>query len=202
MKMLHNNKYSIHMQKKIYLFFISLITISILLGFFFYFIISDANKALVIKTQQDFFYDISNINYLSSLFSSLLANSLYMIVIFILGLSVIGFVFIIGIVLIKSFIIGFSISSIIGTFGLKGIILSFIYVFPHQILFLILLLLMCFYGCNFCHRLFQHIFMKQIINFKKVKEKYIKVFIICLIGSVICSLYEVFIVQYLVKLIL
>ena len=202
MKMLHNNKYSIHMQKKIYLFFISLITISILLGFFFYFIISDANKALVIKTQQDFFNNIGNINYLSSLFSSLLANSLYMIVIFMLGLSVIGFVFIIGIVLIKSFIIGFSISSIIGTFGLKGIILSFIYVFPHQILFLILLLLMCFYGCNFCHQLFQHIFMKQIINFKKVKEKYIKVFIICLIGSVICSLYEVFIVQYLVKLIL
>lgn len=201
---LRSNKYSLSKQKKIYLIFISMMLLSVIAGFFFYFIISDNNKELVMNTQLDFFNNImqSKINYFSSLFNSFLSNSLYILIIFILGLSVVGAIFIIAIVLIKSFILGFSISSIIGTYGLKGIILSFIYIFPHQILFLILLLLMCFYGCNFCFRLFKHLFMRNIINFKKISEKYIKIFIISIIGALLCSLYEVFIMQYLIKLIL
>ena len=175
---------------------------SLVLGFFFYFIISNDNKEMVINMQRAFFNNVNSINYVKSFINSILVNSLYVVGIFLLGLSVVGFIFIIGIILMKCFIVGFSFSSIIGTFGLKGIILSFIYVFPHQILFLIILLLMCFYGCNFCYRLFKHIFMKQIINFRKVSEKYIKVFILSLIGAVICSSYEVFFVPYLIKLII
>lgn len=199
---LHFNKQSIDKQKKIYLIFISIILLFIILGFFFYFIISDANKELVINTQKDFFNSISSnkINYLSSFINSIISNFLYVVLIFILGLSVIGFIFIIGIVLVKSFIVGFSISSIIGTFGLKGILLSILYVFPHQILFLIVLLLMSYYGCRFCYKLFKHLFMRGIINFRKVKEKYIKVFGISLTISVLCSIYEVFVLPHLLNL--
>lgn len=199
---LHSIKNSLNKQKKLYLVFISMILISIICGFFFYFIISDSNKELVIKTQQNFFNGIENIKYLSSFFNSLFSNFLYVFIIFILGLSVVGFIFIIGIVLLKSFIIGFSISSIIGTFGLKGIILSFIYIFPHQVLFLIVLLLMCFHGCNFCYRLFKHLFMRNIINFRRISHQYLKVFIVSLVCCLLCSLYEVFVMQYLIKLIL
>ena len=197
---IHSKKLSIVKQKKMYLVFISMMLCSLIMGFFFYFIISNSNKELVMNTQKDFFNNISNINYFSSLMSSILTNGLYVLIMFILGLSVLGFIFIIGIILVKSFIVGFSISSIIGTFGWKGIVLSLVYVFPHQILFLIILLLMCFYGCNFCYRLFNHIFKKQIINFRGIREKYIKVFIISLIGAIICSLYEVFIIPYLIKI--
>lgn len=198
---LYNNRRGIDKQKKMYLLLIGMMVMSLVLGFFFYFIISNDNKEMVINMQRDFFNNVNSINYVKSFINSILVNSLYVVGIFLLGLSVVGFIFIIGIILMKCFIVGFSLSSIIGTFGLKGIILSFIYVFPHQILFLIILLLMCFYGCNFCYRLFKHIFMKQIINFRKVSEKYIKVFILSLIGAVICSSYEVFFVPYLIKLI-
>ena len=132
----YSKKQSIQKQKKKYLLFISMILMSVVLGFFFYFIISDGNKDLVSSIQQDFFQSIKehHIIYLKSLFNSIFSNSLYIILIFVLGLSVIGIVFIIGIVLFKSFILGFSISSIIGTFGWKGVILSFFYVFIMQYL--------------------------------------------------------------------
>lgn len=198
------NKFSIENQKKIYLFFISIILLSIIFGFFFYFIISDGNKELVVGTQKDFFYSINSggINYLSSFFNSVFSNFLYVFLIFILGLSVVGFIFIICIVLVKSFILGFSISSIVGTFGFKGIGLSFVYIFPHQILFLIVLLLMCFYGCGFCYKLFKYLFLRSVINFRKVSKKYLKVFSISLVCSFGCSLYEVFLLPNIISLII
>ena len=196
------NRFSLIKQKKIYLVFISMILLSILFGFFFYFIISDNNKLLVIDIQKNYFKGISsnNINYLSSFFNSFFTNFMYIFIIFLLGLSVVGFIFIIGIVLMKGFILGFTISSIIGTFGIKGIILSFIYVFPHQLLFLIILLLMCYYGCSFCYRLFRNLFIRTIVNFKSIKDKYLKVFVVSLIGGIVCSLYEVFIVPSLISI--
>jgi stage II sporulation protein M len=198
------NKFSIEKQKKIYLVFISMILLSVIFGFFFYFIISDGNKKLVIGTQKDFFNNINagSIKYLSSFFNSFFSNFLYLFLIFILGLSVVGFIFIIGIVLVKGFILGFSISSIVGTFGFKGIVLSFVYIFPHQILFLILLLLMSFYGCGFCYKLFKHLFLRSIINFRKISEKYFKVFLITLACSLLCSLYEVFVLPSLISILL
>lgn len=198
---LYRNKFSFDKQQKIYLVFISMILLSIMCGFLFYFIISDNNKELVINMQKEFFYGISSnhINYINSFINSILSNFIYIFLIFILGLSVVGFVFIIGIILIKSFILGFSISSIIATFGIKGVLLSIIYIFPHQILFLIVLLLMSFYGCSFCYRLFKHLFRRTIINFRVIKEKYIKVFLISLGVSFMCSLYEVFIIPFLVS---
>ncbi len=193
------NKSNIEKQKKMYLVFISIIVITIILGFFFYFIVSDSNKKLVIDLQKEFFSNIGNINYLSSFINSFISNFLYLFIIFILGLSVVGFVFIIGIIIFKSFILGFSVSSIIGSFGIKGILLSFLYIFPHQIIYLIILLLMSFFGIRFCYRLFKYIFLKSSINFRMLKDKYIKVFLFCILGSFLCSLYEVFIMTYLLK---
>lgn len=200
----YRNKMNLLKQKKTYLIFISMILISIILGFFFYFIISDSNKELVINMQKDFFNGISsgNINYFSSFINSILSNFLYIILIFILGLSVLGFIFILLIVLMKGFILGFSISSIIGTFGIKGILIAFLYTFPHQILFLFILLVMCFFGCRFCFWLFKHLFMKTIVNFRVLKDKYLKIFGLSLIGGFICTLYEVFIIPSLINLLI
>ena len=197
---LHLSRQSIEKQKKIYLFFISIILISIIFGFFFYFIISDSDKELVINIQKDFFSNLNNIKYFGSFISSVLSNFIYIFLIFILGLSVVGILFILGILVLKSFILGFSISSLIGTFGFKGIILSFLYLFPHQVFFLIVLLLMSYYGCSFSVKLFKHIFRRSIINFRMLKDKYIKILLICLGSSLICSIYEVFLMPHLLKI--
>ena len=101
---LHLSRQSIEKQKKIYLFFISIILISVVFGFFFYFIISDSNKELVINIQKDFFSNLNNIKYLGSFISSVLSNFIYIILIFILGLSVVGILFIALILVFKSLI--------------------------------------------------------------------------------------------------
>lgn len=198
---LYKNRFSLNKQKKIYLYFISMILLSVILGFLFYFIISDSNKLLVMDLQKDFFNNINDnkINYLSSFINSIISNYLYLFLIFLFGFSVVGFIFIIILILIKGFIVGFSISSIIGTFGLKGILLSFIYMFPHQIIFLIILLLIGFYGCCFCYRLFMYLFKRRMVNFNVIKNKYIKIFFISLIGGLFCSLYEVFVLPHLIS---
>ncbi len=197
-----STKNTLDKQKRTYLFFISIIVISILLGFFLYFIISNGNKDIVKETQLSFFNDLYNgkINYLSSFFKSLFTNSLYISIIFLLGLSVIGFVFVIALIIFKGFIFGFSISSIIGTYGFKGILMSFFYLFPHQVIYLIILVLMSFYACNFCYRLFKHLFLKTIINFKIISRKYLKVYLFSLICCLLCSIYEVFILPFIIKL--
>lgn len=201
---LHLSRQSIEKQKKRYLVFISIILLFIVLGFFFYFIISDSNKELVTKTQIDFFNSIFNnkINYLSSFINSFISNFIYIFIIFILGFSLVGFIFVLLVIIFKSFVLGFSISSIVGTYGLKGILLSLLYVFPHHIVYLISLLLIGYYSCGFCFKLYRYIFKKSIINFKKLKEKYIKIFLICVFVSLLCSLYEVFVMSKLILLLI
>ena len=201
---LHLSRQSIEKQKKRYLVFISIILLFIVLGFFFYFIISDSNKELVTKTQIDFFNSIFNnkINYLSSFINSFISNFIYIFIIFILGFSLVGFIFVLLVIIFKSFVLGFSISSIVGTYGLKGILLSLLYVFPHHIVYLISLLLIGYYSCGFCFKLYRYIFKKSIINFKKLKEKYIKIFLICVCVSFLCSLYEVFVMSKLILLLI
>lgn len=201
---LHLSRQSIEKQKKRYLVFISIILLFIVLGFFFYFIISDSNKELVTKTQIDFFNSIFNnkINYLSSFINSFISNFIYIFIIFILGFSLVGFIFVLLVIIFKSFVLGFSISSIVGTYGLKGILLSLLYVFPHHIVYLISLLLIGYYSCGFCFKLYRYIFKKSIINFKKLKEKYIKIFLICVFVSLLCSLYEVFVMSKLIVMLI
>ena len=201
---LHLSRQSIEKQKKRYLVFISIILLFIVLGFFFYFIISDSNKELVTKTQIDFFNSIFNnkINYLSSFINSFISNFIYIFIIFILGFSLAGFIFVLLVIIFKSFVLGFSISSIVGTYGLKGILLYLLYVFPHHIFYLISLLLIGYYSCGFCFKLYRYIFKKSIINFKKLKEKYIKIFLICVFVSLLCSLYEVFVMSKLILLLI
>ncbi len=197
-------KRHINRQKKKYIALLSIVLIGIIIGFSFYFMISDSDKLLVLDNTTKFFEGIQghNINYLNSIINSSLVNFLYVIVIFILGISVVGLIFIIGILLIKSFIIGFSFASIIATFKLKGLILGFIYIFPHQVLYMTIIILMSFYACNFCTKLFGHLFTERIVNFKVITKRYVFITLLSLIVSLICSLYEVFVATYLIDILI
>lgn len=122
-----------------------------------------------------------------------------MFTIWILGISIIGLPLVIGIFIFKSFITGFSISSIIYTYKLNGVLKTIFHIFPHQIVFLILLLLITFYASSFCIKLFNYLFLKKMINFKEVMHKYLKILLICVIGSIVSSLYEVYVSTYLLN---
>lgn len=190
-------------QKKIYLFIITLIIIGFITGVLFWFVIGKDNKELVANQLSNFFEAIKkkdNLNFTSSLINSLITNISYVVIIWLLGISIIGIPIVIFLLLGKSFIVGFSISSIIGVYQVKGILGALCYTFPHQFIFLLLLLLLSFYSLSFSIKLFKYLFLRQIINFKDAMRKYMKILVICLGIAIVVSLLEIFLGTYIIGL--
>ncbi len=190
-------------QKKLYFFLIGLIIVGLIVGILFWFAISNEDKLLVTNDLTNFFNcikDGDSINYWGSLINSIVTNLIYIILIWLLGISIIGLPIILLMITIKSFIVGFSISSIVAIYGFKGLLGAFVYVFPHQIVFLLLLILLGFYALSFCMKLFKYLFLKQMINFKEAMRKYLKILLVSSVVAVVISLFETFISTYLIKL--
>lgn len=200
---LYAAKNSIIKQKKLYRIIITLMIFGIISGILFIFFISKESKTKALVSIKNFF-DLMNtstgINYGKSLLNTLVNNIGYVLLIWLLGISIIGLSITIVLAFMKSFIVGFSISSIISCYKAKGILGAFLYVFPHQIIILFIYLLLSFYSISFSIKLFKSLFLKQTINFRVVMQKYIKILLISLIGIIIVSLYEVFISTYFIKL--
>lgn len=200
---LYAAKNSIIKQKKLYRIIITLMLFGIISGILFIFFISKESKTKALVSIKNFF-DLMNtstgINYGKSLLNTLVNNIGYVLLIWLLGISIIGLPITIVLAFMKSFIVGFSISSIISYYKAKGILGAFLYVFPHQIIILFIYLLLSFYSISFSIKLFKSLFLKQTINFRVVMQKYIKILLISLIGIIIVSLYEVFISTYFIKL--
>ena len=200
---LYAAKNSIIKQKKLYRIIITLMIFGIISGILFIFFISKESKTKALVSIKNFF-DLMNtstgINYGKSLLNTLVNNIGYVLLIWLLGISIIGLPITIVLAFMKSFIVGFSISSIISCYKAKCILGAFLYVFPHQIIILFIYLLLSFYSISFSIKLFKSLFLKQTINFRVVMQKYIKILLISLISIIIVSLYEVFISTYFIKL--
>ena len=185
-------------QKKLYILLIGLALLSFVIGIIFIFLISNDNKILIKDNLTSYFN-----NYNSSLelfFKTLFNYFIYIIVIWILGISIIGIPLVLFMYLFKFFVFGFSLSSIINSFGFKGIVISLLDLFPHKFTFLIVLLLVTFYSLSFSIKLIKNLFFKKVINLKEAMSKYFKILIICLSISLIITLYEVFISSFFIKL--
>lgn len=189
-------------QKRTYIILLSIILLGIISGIFFRFIISSNDKKLVNDSLIKFFNSIKlkdNLKFLNTFINSIINNLFYIILIWLLGISIIGIPLVIILLFFKSFIVGFSISSIIHLYGFKGILGALAYISINNILFLFILLLISFYSISFSIKLFKYLFLKVNINFKEVMNRYLRILIICLIGIFISSLIETFITSYLIK---
>lgn len=200
-KIINKAKKSITDQKKKYLFLSVIMLVGIISGILFIFFISKEDKSLVKQELEIFFTNIQNkkLNYFSSFTNSIISNFLYLFVIWLLGISIIGLPIIIFLLFFKGFIFGFSFSSIITNYGIRGIFLSITYQFPHHLLLLIIYLLMGFYAINFSIRLFRLLFLKENINLTFSFKRYNQIAGFCLIGILICSLLEVFLTPFLIN---
>ena len=190
-------------QKKLYIFLTVFSIIAIISGILFYFILSDTDKKTSMDLIDNFFKTLhsnKNLNYFSSLLSSLTNNISFSLIIWTLGISIIGLPIIVILLFFRCFVLGFSISSIIAKYGLKGILKAFLYVFPHQLILIIILMLLSFYAVSFCIKLFKYLFLKEQINFKEAMRKYIKILAITIIANIFLSLYETYIATYLIRL--
>lgn len=188
--------------KKVNLFVIFIVILGIISGSLFLMVLNDNDKSEVINEISTFMTNINtnNINNLNSFKNSLIEGMILIILSWILGMSIIGVIFNIFFIYMKSFIIGFSISSFILVYKYKGILSSLIYVIPSQLINILIILILGVYTLLFSKYLFKMIFLKdKTVNLGKFFKKYVLVFGICIILCVISALCEAYLLPSLLK---
>ena len=188
--------------KKVNLFVIFIVILGIISGSLFLMVLNDNDKSEVINEISTFMTNINtnNINNLNSFKNSLIEGMILIILSWILGMSIIGVIFNIFFIYMRSFIIGFSISSFILVYKYKGILSSLIYVIPSQLINILIILILGVYTLLFSKYLFKMIFLKdKTVNLGKFFKKYVLVFGICIILCVISALCEAYLLPSLLK---
>ena len=191
--------------KKLNLFVIFIVVLGIISGSLFLMVLNENDKSEVINEISTFMANINtnNINNLNSFKNSLIEGMILIILSWILGMSIIGVIFNIFFIYMKSFTIGFSISSFILVYKYKGILSSLIYVIPSQLINILIILILGVYTLLFYKYLFKMIFLKdKTVNLGKFFKKYVLVFGICIILCVISSLCEAYLLPSLLKVII
>lgn len=191
--------------KKVNIFILSMLLLGVIAGAIYANIIGLNDRNLVIDKIKVF---IDNINHNSLDTLMVFKNSIginlgYIIVIWILGMSLIGIVLNILLLFMKGFVFGFSMAAFIITYGIKGMALSFLYLIFGQILNIISILLLSIYSLLFSSKLIQVIISRQgnekISSFLK---NYFLILILCIVIALISSVCETFLLPSLIKLVI
>ena len=188
--------------KRYVLFCLVLVILGIVCGSLFIIILNSSDKNLVIEYIESFIDTIknNNFNYIDTLKNTLISNYLIIIII-----SIIGFTYFLTpvnvlVLFYKSFVIGFSLSSFILTYKIKGLLLSIVYIFPHLIINILLFSLLIAFTLKLSIKMINCIIKKKEVNMRLYFNKYLYTFLFIFFIITITSIYESFITPYLMKL--
>lgn len=190
--------------KRINTFVLFIIILGIISGSIFLVVLKEADKNIVIDRINTFFSNINtnNINNLVAFKNALIENIIFILLIWILGMSIIGIIVNVFLIYLKGFIIGFSLSSFFLVYGYKGLLVGFIYAFPTSIIYILICLLLGVYSILFTLNLFNLIFNKdRSLDMKRFIKKYVLILIISLVLVLVSSLTEGFLVPSLLKVV-
>ena len=172
----------------------------ILCGIFLLFL-NDSSIEIMGSSINTYFNNIksNSIKYSNNFIVGLVNSFSIGIIILLLGISMVGGVFIILIFGIKCFMVSLSFFSIIYLYGINGILLSIIYIIPYFINMLLLFIL-SYYAISFSILIFKYFFRGVSYNRKVIIKRYIKILGLCLIGFLITTLIDVFLVPKILLL--
>ena len=159
----------IDFMKKKKLFSTLIITgiIGIIIGGLFLLFLNDASLEIMKNSINTYFSNIKNnsVDYSNNFIVGLINSFSIGIIIWLLGISMVGLILIIFMFGIKCFMMSISFFSIIHLYGLNGILLSIIYIIPYLINIIILFIL-SYYAISFSiliFKLFKNYFIFKII---------------------------------------
>ena len=190
--------------KKINYFVITILLFGVISGSIFLIVLNDTDKSNAILQIETFISNIdgNKIDNGLALKNSLIINYIFVGLIWGLGLSIIGVIFNIFLTYIKGFIIGFSISSIFLTYKYKGILMGLLYIFPHQIINIIVVCILTIYSIMFSHNLLTIIVSKNVKKNRSMLKKYVIILVFSVIASFISSILEIYMFPNLLKVII
>lgn len=199
-KLLDNVKFD----KRYVLFCMVLVILGIITGALFIIILNDADKSIVTEYIKSFMESLINNdnNYLNIFYNNLIIN-----VSVILILAIIGFTYFLVpinvlILFYKAFVIGFSLSSFILTYKIKGLVFSIFYIFPHLIINILLFCLLTAFTLKLSINMIKHIVKGKSVNLRGYLNKYIYVLILFILTIGITTSYESFVLPTVLKAII
>ncbi len=190
---------NIFTKKNYLIFLISFFIVSIIVGIIFFLYLNTNDKNLVIENINNHFTIPNNYDYLTMLLDSLKNNLFNTIIIWILGISIIGSVYNLNLYFFEGFSLGFTIMGILNIYKFKGILGTILYLFPSKLIYIILMFILTYFSIKFSYNMTEHLFLKKEISLQDKMKNYLKILIICLIISIICSLLEVFVDPFMIK---
>lgn len=187
--------------KGINIFVYTIIILGILSGSIFLMVSNEGDKASVVSQIENFFINVgsNNINSGLALKNSLIINYIFIVSVFLLGISMIGVFGVIFLLYLKGFLVGFSLASLFLTYKYKAILSVIIYFFTSQFLNVLLVILISIYSIMFSKHLFKGIVSKKAISNRIMLKKYLIIFLFCLVLSFISSLLEVYLFPFILK---
>ena len=184
----------LNLSKTTLIFLTGILVIGIISGSLFSVILNKTDQEIAVEYLNKFILLIENnkINGLETLLNSILFNYSYAIIIWVLGLSIIGLPIVIFMFFGKCFTLGFTISMVIKNFGLKGCLVSLGYIFPHCIINIFVFSILTLYSATLSLKLIKSIVSQKNIDFKLIMKKYLYIIFIALIGLLCTGIYEGF----------
>jgi len=119
-----------------YIFLSIILIIGIIAGSVTVNFISEIQTENIQSYLNGFLANVNNIsvNYSSIFYLSMSNNMKTAVLLILLGLSVVGIPFILGIILFRGFVLGFTVGFLIEELGSKGLILSILSIFPQNLI--------------------------------------------------------------------
>lgn len=202
-EMMEKIKKDIYSRKTIVLVIFIVFILGLLFGSLYITILDNDNKRIILDSVKNYFnsYEYTNFSSRLEIFkNSFTKNLSYFIIMWLLGLSIIGVPIIIIMIFVKSFITGFSIASIFACYKFKGLLGILIYILPSNVIILILSIFLAIYSVNLSIKLGINAITKKNLNFGTFMGKYFFLLLLIILICIILSLFDAFISPYLYNL--
>lgn len=187
--------------KKQFIIIFVICIVAFIIGVLLPSILNEENRKIIQTSLNSFFDTIKN-NQLKTnelLFKILTSNIIIDLILWLLGISIIGIPIVIILLGYKSLSLGFTISSIISTYKLNGVIKALIYIVPN-IINLFIFFVISYYSISFSLMLFNYLFRKKEYNKRIIVNRYLKLLVISIIILIFSSVIETYVVPKLFSL--
>ncbi|MEK3885919.1 stage II sporulation protein M [Bacillus sp. FSL K6-3431] len=132
---------------------------------------------------------------------SLLHNIKFTVLMWVLGISIIGFPLIFILIFIKGIVVGFSVGFLVNQMGWNGLLLSFVSLLPQNLLIIPVIMFIGACSIGLSITLIKKIFFRKNLTFQlaPVFSKYILVYITAVAVLVVAACIEAYIAPVLMK---
>ena len=185
---------NIRINKNLFIFLVVIVMVGVASGSIFVTILNSDDKMLVSEYLNSFLSNLSGstLDYSGTLINTLIFTVGAAILVWLLGISIIGFALILLFLFIKAFSLGFSIASIIVNFNFKGVLIALAYTLPHHIINMMIYLLISSYALVLSYKLISSFTKKKNFDFKNIFNRYLFILLFSVIVLFISVLYEVY----------